>query len=43
MIDENNLFGRKCVSEIEKAANHCGKSLASDEVCSEKTDVNAEK
>ena len=31
------------VSEIEKVANHCGRSLASDEVCSEKTGVNAEK
>ena len=30
-------------SEIEKVANHCGKSLASDEVCHEKTVVNAEK
>ena len=26
-----------------KVANHCGRLLASDEVCSEKTDVNAEK
>ena len=31
------------MSEIEKVANHCGKSLAGDEVRSEKTDVNAEK
>ena len=31
------------VSEIEKVANHFGRSLASDEVCSEKTGVNAEK
>ena len=30
-------------SEIEKVANHCGKSPASDEVCHEKTVVNAEK
>ena len=30
------------VSEIEKVTNRCGKSLASDEVCSEKTGVNAE-
>ena len=30
------------VSEIEKVTNHCGRSLASDEVCSEKTGVNAE-
>ena len=42
MIGENNLFGRN-VSEIEKVANHCGRSVASDEVCSENTDVNAEK
>ena len=31
------------VSEIEKVTNHPGKSLASDEVCSEKTGVNAKK
>ena len=31
------------VSEIEKATNHSGRSLANDEVCSEKTGVNAEK
>ena len=31
------------MSEIEKVVNHCGRSLASDEVCSEKTGVNAEK
>ena len=31
------------VSEIEKVPNHCGRSLASDEVCSEKTGVYAEK
>ena len=31
------------VSEIEKVANHCGKSPASEEVCSEKTGVDAEK
>ena len=31
------------VSEIEQVTNHCERSLASDEVCSEKTDVNAEK
>ena len=30
-------------SEIEKVANHCGKSPASDEVCHEKTVVNTEK
>ena len=30
------------VSQIEKITNHCGRSLASDEVCSEKTGVNAE-
>ena len=30
------------MSEIEKVANHCGRSLTSDEVCSEKTDVNSE-
>ena len=29
-------------SEIEKVANHCGKSPASDEVCYETTVVNAE-
>ena len=29
------------VSEIEKVADHFGRSLTSDEVCSEKTDVNA--
>ena len=31
------------VSEIEKVANHCGRSLASDEVCSEKAGVYSEK
>ena len=31
------------VSEIEKVANHCRRSPASDEVCSKKTGVNAEK
>ena len=31
------------VSEKEKVTNHCRKSLASDEMCSEKTGVNAEK
>ena len=31
------------VSEIEKLTNHCVRSLASDEVCSEKTGVNPEK
>ena len=31
------------VSEIGKVTNHRGMSLASDEVCSEKTGVNAEK
>ena len=31
------------MSEIEKVANHFGRSLTSDDVCSEKTDVNAEK
>ena len=41
MIGENNMFGR--VSETEKVANHCERSLASDEVCSEKTGVNAKK
>ena len=30
------------VSEIEKVTNHCGSSLACDDVCSE-TGVNAEK
>ena len=30
-------------SEIEIVANHFGRSLTSDDVCSEKTDVNAEK
>ena len=30
------------MSEIEKVANPCGRSLASDEVCSEKTGVSAE-
>ena len=30
------------VSEIDKVTNHCGRSLVSDEVCSEKTGVNAE-
>ena len=29
-------------SEIERVANHCGKSPASDEVCREKTLVSAE-
>ena len=42
MIGENILFGRN-VSEIEKVANHCVRSLASDEVSSEKTRVDAEK
>ena len=37
----NNLFGN--VSEIEKVANHFGRSLASDEVCPDKTGVDAEK
>ena len=31
------------MSEIEKVAYHFGRSLTSDEVCSEKTGVNAEK
>ena len=32
------------MSKIEKVtSNHCGRSLASDEVCSEKTGVNATK
>ena len=31
------------VSEIERVANHFGRSLAGDEVCSEKTGDNAEK
>ena len=31
------------MSEIEKVANYFGRSLTSDDVCSEKTDVNAEK
>ena len=31
------------VSEITKVTNYRGRSLASDEVCSEMTDVNAEK
>ena len=31
------------VSEIAKVTNYRGKSLASDEVCSEKTGVNAER
>ena len=31
------------VSEIEEVTNHLGRSLASDEVCSEETGVNAEK
>ena len=31
------------VSEIEKITDHCGRSLASDEVCSEETGVNVEK
>ena len=31
------------MSEIEKVANHCGRSLAGDELCSEKTGVNAKK
>ena len=43
MTDENNLFGIESVSEIEKVANHFGRSVTSDEACSEKTDVNAEK
>ena len=41
MIGENNLFGEN-ESEIEKVANRCGKSPASDEVCYEKTVVKAE-
>ena len=31
------------VSEIAKVTNYLGRSLASDEVCSEKAGVNAEK
>ena len=31
------------VSEIEKVINHFGRPLASDEMCFEKTGVNAEK
>ena len=31
------------MSEIEKVLNHYGRSLTSDDVCSEKTNVNAEK
>ena len=31
------------MSEIQKVANHFGRSLASDEVCSDKTGVDAEK
>ena len=31
------------MSEIEKVANHFGRSLASDEVCSDKTGVDTEK
>ena len=31
------------VSKIKKVANHCGRSLASGEVCSEKTGVSAKK
>ena len=31
------------VSKIQKVANHFGRSLASDEVCSDKTGVDAEK
>ena len=43
MIGENDGFGRN-VSEIEKVtSNHSGRSLSTDEVCSEKTGVNAEK
>ena len=42
MIGENSMFARKCVRNRE-SANHCGRSLASDEVCSEKTGVDAEK
>ena len=42
MIGENNLFGRN-VSEIDNVGNHFGRSLTSDDVCSEKTDVNVEK
>ena len=41
MIGENNLFGGN-VSELEKVVNHYGRSLTSDDVCSEKTNVNAE-
>ena len=42
MIGENGGFGRKCVRN-RKVTNYRGRSLASDEVCSEKTGVNAEK
>ena len=31
------------VFEIPKVTNYCGRSLASEKVCSEKIDVNAEK
>ena len=37
------MIGENDVSEIEKVNNNRGRSLASDEVCSEKTSVNAEK
>ena len=33
MTDENNLFGVENVSEIEKVANHFGRSVTSDEAC----------
>ena len=41
MIGEINLFQLvENVSEIEKVANHFGRSLTSVDVCSEKTDLN---
>ena len=42
MIGENGGFGRN-VSEIAKVTNYRGRSLAGDEMCSEKTGVNTEK
>ena len=42
MIVKNNCLVEN-VSEIEKVASHFGRSLAIDEVCSEKTGVDAEK
>ena len=42
MTVKNNVFVRKCVRNRESSESF-GRSLASGEVCSEKTGVNAEK